>query len=183
MTDYTFNNLCRISEDSGTNDLRSIQNTEACNYLLQNYFAQDCAMNSAKSFAVSQPCINYTGSHGMGVGGCNVDDSSNILIGSIQTKPKTRIDLFGRPFVTVPYLGRGSVDPTVESQLRQGESITNKRTVTRLTEKSYIHRQTVPLIPEVKSNIQNPNRMIESDAKSDWVRGGLPSRELARDVR
>jgi hypothetical protein len=181
-TDFTFYNLSRFSQDSCYLDQNSIQNTQTCNYTLQNYFAQDCLMNKAKALAVSQPCINYSGTHGMGFGGCNVDDSSKLLIGGIQTHPKSRIDLFGRPFATVPYLGRGSVDPLLEAQIQQGETITNKRTVTRLTEKSYLKYHTIPLIPEVKNHIQNPSLMIESEAAEGWIRGGLPSREQKRDT-
>ena len=181
VSDFTFNGLSRIGNDSCCIDQNSIQNSQACSYTLQNYFSQDCSMKNAKALAVMQPCVNYSGSYGMGVGGCNVDESSQLLIGGIQTHPKSRIDLFGRPFATVPFLGRGSVDPILESQIQQGEAMTNKRTVTRLTEKSYLKYHTTPLIPEVKQNIQNSNLMIESDASDGWIRGGLPSRELTRD--
>ena len=181
VSEFTFNNLSRMSEDICCIDQRSIQDSSSCSYMLQNYFAQDCSMNKAKSLATTQPCINYNGGFGLGAGGCNVDDSSKLLIGSTQTHPKSRIDLFGRPFATVPFLGRGSVDPILESQIQQGESITNKRTVTRLTEKSYLKYHTTPLIPEVKQNIQNPNLMIEDDAVEGWIRGGIASRELTND--
>ena len=137
VSDFTFNNLSRLSQDSCCIDQNTIQDSAACSYLLQNYFAQDCSMKNAKALATSQPCINYSGGFGLGAGGCNVDDSSKLLIGGIQTNPKARIDLFGRPFATVPFLGRGSVDPILESQIQQGEGITNKRSVTRLTEKSH----------------------------------------------
>lgn len=181
VSDFTFNGLSRIGNDACSQDINSIQNSQACTYTLQNYFAQDCNMNSAKSLATTQPCVNYSGTYGMGAGGCNVDESSQLLIGGIQTHPKSRIDLFGRPFATVPYLGRGSVDPILEAQMQQGEAITNKRSVTRLTEKSYLKYHTTPLIPEVKHNIQNPSQMIEGIASEGWIRGGVPSRELTRD--
>jgi hypothetical protein len=135
-------------------------------------------MKNAKALATSQPCINYSGSDMCGI---NIDTSSQLLIGGIQTHPKSKIDLFGRPFATVPFLGRGSVDPILESQIQQGEGITNKRSVTRLMEKSYMKYHTTPLIPEVKQNIQNPSLMIEGMASEGWIRGGLPSRELTRD--
>lgn len=181
VSDFTFNGLSRIGNDSCCIDQNTIQDTAACNYLLQNYFAQDCSMKDAKALATSQPCINYSGGFSLGAGGCNVDDSSKLLIGGIQTNPKARIDLFGRPFATVPFLGRGSVDPILESQILQGETITNKRTVTRLMEKSHLKYHTTPLIPEVKQNIQNPSLMIEGMASEGWIRGGVPSRELTRD--
>lgn len=181
VSDFTFNNLSRISEDGCCIDQNTIQNSTACSYLLQNYFIQECSMKNAKNLATTQPGINYSGGFGLGAGGCNVDDSSQLLIGGIQTNPKAKIDLFGRPFATVPFLGRGSVDPMLESQIQQGEMMSNKRTITRLTEKSYLKFHTTPLIPEVKQNIQNPSRMIESMASDGWIRGGVPSRELTRD--
>jgi hypothetical protein len=181
VSDFTFNGMSRIGNDSACIDQRSIQNTDACSHILQNYFSQDCLMNKTKTLAVSQPCINYSGGFGMGPGGCNVDTSSRLLIGGIQTYSKEKIDLFHRAYATVPYLGRGSVDPILESQIQQGESITDKRSVTKLPEKSFLPYHTTPLIPEVKHHIQNSNMMIESDASSGWVRGGVASRELTRD--
>ena len=181
VSDFTFNSMSRIGNDSCCIDQNSIQSSSACSYTLQNYFAQDCSMKNVKALATTQPCINYSGCFGLGAGGCNVDDSSQLLIGGVQTHPKSRIDLFGRPFATVPFLGRGNVDPILESQIQQGESITSKRSVTRLTEKSYLKYHTTPLIPEVKYTIQNPSLMIEGMASEGWIRGGVPSRELTRD--
>jgi hypothetical protein len=181
VSDYTFNNMSRIGNDGCCVDQNSIQNSASCSYLLQNYFANDCSMNSARKLATSQPCINYSGTMGSDMCGSNIDDSSKLSIGSIQTHPSSKVDLFGRPFATVPFLGRGSVDPILESQIQQGEAITNKRSVTRLTEKSHLKYHTTPLLPEVKQNIQNPNLLIESMASDGWIRGGVPSRELTRD--
>jgi len=181
VSDFQFNNMSRIGNDGCCIDQNSIQNAASCSYLLQNYFSQDCSMKNAKTLATSQPCINYSGTMGIDSCGTNIDESSKLLIGGIQTHPKTKIDLFGRPFATVPFLGRGSVDPILESQIQQGEGITNKRSVTRLMEKSYLKYHTTPLIPEVKQNIQKPSLMIENMASEGWIRGGLPSRELTRD--
>lgn len=181
VSDYTFNNISRIGNDNCITTQESIQNSAASSYLLQNYFTKDCTMNSVKSLATTQPGIHYKGTRGSDICGSNIDESSQLLIGSLQTHPRSKLDLFGRPFATVPYLGRGSVDPLLESQIQQGEGITNKRSVTRLMEKSHLKYHTTPLIPEVKHNIQNPRLMIESVASEGWIRGGVPSRELTRD--
>ena len=180
-SNYTFNDLTRLGDDYCTIDQGSIQNINTCNYLLQNYFTKDCSMKDTKALATSQPCINYKGSYGLGAGGCNVDDSSKLLIGGLNTHPRCRIDLFQRPFATVPYLGRGSVDSTIESQMIQGDSITNRRSVTHLTEKSFLKYNQTPLIPEVKNSIQNPQYLVEGVASKGWIRGGVPSRELTKD--
>jgi hypothetical protein len=182
VSNYTFDNMSRIGNDSCCIDQNSIQNSQSCNYLLQNYFSQDCSMNNARNLATAQPGINYSGSYGLGVNGCNVEQSSKLLLGGIQTNPRCRIDLFQRPFATVPFLGRGSVDPILESQIQQGDSITNKKSVTKLPEQSYLRYHTTPLIPEVRKTIQNPANLVEGVAAEGWIRGGLPSRELTKDA-
>ena len=181
VSDYTFQNMSRIGNDGCCIDQNTIQNSLSCSYTLQNYFAKDCSMKQAKEFATAQPCVNYSGGYGLGAGGCNVDDSSKLLIGGINTNVRCKTDLFHRPFATVPYLGRGSVDSILESQLIQGEQNTNKRSVNALTEKSFINYCNTPLLPVVKENIQNPSNLIESVAEDGWIRGGLPSRELTKD--
>lgn len=178
---YTFDNLSRIGNDACTQDQNTIQNINSSNYLLQNYFLNDCSMKQPIALATAQPGIMYNGGSGSGAGGCNIDSSSDLLIGSIQTHPKCKISLFQRPFATVPFLGRGSVDPVLEAQLMQGELLTNKRSVNKLSEKSDIKYQITPLIPSVKDRVTNPVYSVEGVASEGWVRGGIPSRDLTRD--
>ena len=182
ITNFTFDNMSRIGNDTCYQDQESMQNISQCNYTLQNYFANDCTMQKPINLATSQPCVFYNGPSSVGSGGCVVDDSSKLLLGGIQTHPKSKIDLFQRPFATVPYLGRGSVDPNLESHLQQGELLTNKRTVTNLTEQSYLKYSNTPLLPSVKERITNPAYCVESAASQGWIRGGVPSRDLNRDI-
>jgi len=182
VSSYIFDNMSRIGNDNCSMDQRSIQNVNTCNYTLQNYFATDCAMKNSISLATTQPGINYKGGFQNGAGGCNIDANSQLLIGSIQTHPKCRIDLFQRPFATVPYLGRGSVDATIESEIQQGEMITNKRSVTKLGEKSYLEYTNTPLMNSLRERYTNASYSVEGAASPGWVRGGVPSRELMRDT-
>jgi len=181
VSNYTFDNMSRIGNDSCYVDQFTIQNISACNYSLQNYFANDCTMKKPIALATSQPCVFYNGPSSVGVGGCMVDNSSKLLIGSLQTHPKSKIDLFHRPFATVPYLGRGSVCPVLEAQMQQGELLTNKRSINKLSEKSYIKYSNTPLLQTVKERVTNPNYCVEGVASDGWIRGGIPSRDLARD--
>lgn len=182
VSPYTFNNMSRIGLDQCYQSQTEIQNITSGNYTTQNYFASDCSMKNPIDLATSQPGITYNGGYNIAAGGCNIMDSSKLLIGTIQTHPKCHIDLFQRPFATVPYLGRGSVNPIVESQMLQGEQITNKRSVNTLSEKSYIKYHQTPLLPAVQEQINNSSNKIESDATDGWIRGGVPSRELTRDT-
>jgi hypothetical protein len=181
VSSYTFDNISRIGNDSCCISQTDIQNVNSCNYMTQNYFAADCSMKNPIALATTQPGIMYNGGYNSGSGGCNIDDSSKLQIGTIQTHPKSRIDLFQRPFATVPFLGRGSVNPVIESQIQQGELIVNKRSVNNLSEKSYIKYHQTPLLPAVQEKMNDTTNKIESDASEGWIRGGVPSRELTRD--
>ena len=178
---YTFDNLSRIGNDACTQDQNTIQNINASNYLLQNYFINDCSMKQPIALATTQPGIMYNGGNGSGAGGCNIDASSDLMIGSVQTHPRCRISLFQRPFATVPYLGRGSVCPILEAQIQQGELIVNKKSVNKISEKSDIKYQKTPLIPSVQKLVTDPAYSVEGVASEGWVRGGIPSRDLTRD--
>lgn len=179
---YTFDTMTRIGLDNCSTTQEELQNVAFCNYMTQNYFASDCSMKSPIALATSQPGIIYNGGYNSGAGGCNIDDSSKLLIGSIQTHPRCHIDLFQRPFATVPYLGRGSVNPVVESQIQQGEQIVNKRSVNHLGEKSYIKYSQTPLLSNMKSSLDNMSVAMATNESNGWVRGGVPSRELTRDT-
>ena len=182
VSNYTFQNMSRLGLDDCNKTQTDLQNTSSSNYTLQNYFASDCSMKNPIALATAQPGIMYKGGYNSGSGGCNINESSKLLIGTIQTHPKCRIDLFHRPFATVPFLGRGAVNPIIESQIQQGELNVNKRSKHNLTEKIYIKYHQTPLLPAVKERLTNPANSVESVASEGWVRGGVPSRELTRDV-
>jgi hypothetical protein len=181
VSGYTFDNMARIGNDSCCIDQNTIQNAGYANYMLQNYFASDCSMKKPIDLATTQPGVFYNGGYNSGAGGCNINESSSLQIGTIQTHPKSRIDLFQRPFATVPFLGRGSVNPIMEAQIQQGESLVNKRSINNLSEKSYIKYHQTPLLPSVQEKLTNPANYVEGAAAEGWIRGGVPSRELTRD--
>ena len=79
----------------------------------------------------------------MGLGGCNVDDSSKLLLGATQTNPKCRVSLVERPAKTIPYLGKGPSNSMLESELRQGITMTNRKSVLNTSEESRILYKTI----------------------------------------
>ena len=180
--DFTFDSLSRIGDDSCGISERNLQNVSQSNYLLTNFFSQDCAMKRPIEFATTQPNINYTGGYQVGAGGCNIDTNSDLLIGTINTHPKCRISLYERPFKTVPYLGKGKVNPVLESQIMQGDNYTNRKSVNMLSEQSYMGYSTTPLLPSLEATLNNSANFVEGAAVEGWVRGGVPVRQLVRDV-
>ena len=181
LTGAPFDNTTRIGDDRCDMSQRNIQNVKSVKYMLTNYRADECGMRKPIEFATSQPNIFYGGGYQIGPGGCNIDDNSELLIGNFPPKPKCRISLFQRPFVTVPFLGRGESNPILESSLQQGDMITNKKSICTTSETSYIPYKNYPLIPTLNATITNPSNLVESVASPGWIRGGLPSREYARN--
>ena len=179
--DFTFDSLSRIGDDSCGISQRNVQNTSQSSYLLTNFFSQDCGMKRPIEFATSQPNVNFTGGFQVGAGGCNIDTNSDLLIGTINTNPKCRISLYERPFKTVPFLGRGSSNPVLESHIQQGDMVTYKKSINTTTEQSYIPYMNYPLLPSIENSVTNPANLVEGVASDGWVRGGVPSRELQKD--
>lgn len=176
---FTFDNLSRIGDDSCGISEREMQNQSFGNYSVQSFFLPKCGMKQPIDFATSQPNVFFKGSHTVGLGGCNVDNDSNLKLGTIQTNPKCRISLQQRPFLTVPFLGRGPCRPVEESKLLQGAYTGDKKSCKTLMEKTI--RVNQDLVPSLKASIQNPANLCEGTAADGWIRGGLPSRELSRD--
>ncbi len=182
-TSYTFDNISRIGDDRCFIDQNTIQNVASCSYMTQNYFGADCSMRNPIALATSQPGVMYKGGHLLGSGGCNVDQSTQLMYGSEWTRWKGHIDLYQRPFATVPFLGRGAVNPVVESQMLQGEQIFQRKSTDPTSEHSFLTYQTIPLLPEIEHHLTNPANYVEGVAHEGWIRGGLPSREVTRDGR
>ena len=177
--DYTFEQATRLGFDKTDFSQRTLQNTEFANYMLDN-FRPSCPAGSPIEFATSQPNVNFTGSHHVSIGGSNIAENSSLIMNDLS-RPKCRISLMERPFGTVPYLGRGKCDPTLESQMQQGDFANNKKSINPSSETSYLQYSQTPMIPTLQATICNPANLIETMAAEGWIRGGLPSRELARD--
>ena len=181
MLDYNFNvnNKDRLGDDSCLDDQRTIQDNKSSSYLLQNYYPY-CPMTSTINIATAQPNVFYKGGYGLGNEGCNVDQNSELLHTKI-TKPACKLSLEERLFLTVPYLGRGNGNVVVEDELRFGKHDLNKKSVNNTSEMSFQNYKNYPLIDEIKETINNPEYLVESVADKNWVRGGLPSRDIAKN--
>jgi hypothetical protein len=176
---YTFNSTTRIGDDKCDLSQRNIQNSQASNYMLDQ-FRPACPMSSAVEFATSQLNVNFTGSHQVGIGGCNIDENSSLSLTELS-RPKCRISLFQRPFATVPFLGRGKSNPVLESQIQQGDLANNRKSINPSSEVCYSSYSNTPMIPSLQATITNPANLVEGVAAEGWIRGGVPSRELTRD--
>ena len=177
--DYTFNRNTRIGNDFCDNSQKNIQNSTLATYNLNNYFPA-CPMSNPINFATSQPAIMFNGSHQVGINGCNINENSQLKYTELSRK-KAKLSLEQRPFLTVPYLGRGKTNVDFETNIRYGDYGNNNKTTNLLSEKSYIEYHQTPMLKSLQETVSNPSYLIENSAAEGWIRGGLPSRELTRD--
>ena len=179
--DRLFNNLANIGNDSCDLTNRNKQNIEASNYMLENYQVYN-PVNTAMNLATNQPNIVMQASVDGGVSGNNIDDCS-ILQYSKLTNTGERSVYQERLFTTVPYLGKGPENTSLESQLVMGDLTEKKKSLDPNTEVSHIEFAYTPLIPSVENVMGNPANMVEGVAAEGWIRGGVPSRILSRDEK
>ena len=165
---YMFNNMGRIGFDYTDNTQKNMYNTRMANYTLSNFF-NDAVSDSHVKFATMQPSVTFNSVNGgSGVGGGVVDYESLLQLNVEQERPLERLHLETRPFLTIPYLGRGSVDPAIESQLQIGERASDKKSVSTIMETSFDKYIYSPTEPGVNN--------VEEIALDGWVRGGANTR-------
>ena len=179
---YTFNGTSRIRNDNTDKSQQTIMNTRFNNYMLSTYFSENRSDDHVK-FATEQPSMMFTGINGGASGGISaftVDVDSTLNIKKENARALEKLSLQQRPFLTVPYLGRGSCDTVLESQLKQGDIIANKKSVSTITEQSFASNHMYPLIDSIKDTITNPTYLVQEAALDGWIRGGSATREQSK---
>ena len=178
---YTFENMGRIGLDSTDNTQRTIANSKYSEYMLSDYNSS-LGLSSHVDFATKQPNIMFSGiAHGSGLNGSVIDFDSLLMINKEQSRSLEKLQLFQRPFVTVPYLGRGSCNPDVESQLLHGEIVSDRKSVSTIMEKSMAGYSTYASDEHMVSRVHDPKNWVEESALEGWVRGGINSRYMSGD--
>jgi hypothetical protein len=94
------------------------------------------------------------------------------------TNPHIKISLHERPYKTVPYLGKGNVDVGVENSLFWGDTLREKKSTILSNETPNLSLD-APIMN--KERFTDPKKHIEESASKDWIRGGLPSREIYKN--
>ena len=172
--DFMFNNMGRIGADRTDSTQKTLQNTRFTNHMLANYFNESIT-NENIEFVSKQPTMMLNGvANGAGLNGKIVDFDSMLLIKTTQERPLEKLQLMQRPFVTVPYLGRGSCDPDMESQLLQGDCTFEKKGVSTIMDKSFLPYSLYMVTPDMDKHVQDPS--VEESTLDGWVRGGTNTR-------
>ena len=181
VSPYLFNNTDRIGSDKTDQTQNNVHNTRYANHNLASFFSENTSNEHVK-FAIQQPTMMFSGNtHGNGLNGSVVDNESTLFMKSEQTTPFEKLQLFQRPFATVPYLGRGSCDPALESQLQHGEVVAGKKSVSTIMDKSFAQYQLYPTDDKMEERVKDASYTVEEAALDGWVRGGQSTREMSND--
>ena len=184
MSDYSFFNTDRIGADAVDDTQRNMENNRYSSYVLSNFhnFSDPTQSSQYVNFATQQPNVMFSGvSNGRGLGGSLVDVDSDLVIKTEQERSLEKLSLAQRPFLTIPYLGRGSCDPLLEAQILQGEISQDKKSVSTIMSKSFMDYTQYPLDSEMQKRASDASNKIEEAALAGWIRGGVQTRELAHD--
>lgn len=181
VKNYSFYNVDRIEDDATCETQRTMQNTRYANYTTTNYFSE-FPSDTQIQFATSQPAIMPNGSFmGSGVGGGNIDVDSVLLLKTEQERSLGRLSLLQRPFATVPFLGRGSCDPTLELRLKEGETVTDKKSVSTVMSQSFMGFTLYPTNDKMNEQVTNTKNTVEESAMDGWIRGGAMTRNMGNN--
>ena len=147
---------------------------------LANFIPDDCGQLKARDVQTSQPGINFNAGHEGGKNGCLIDPNSYLKFEELTNKNVIN-QLSERLTLTTPYI-RGLYDVDVESVLQPGEKTDIKRPCNTLTGKSLLTHYYTPMIKKLREEVQNTDHIIPEDSKKTWVRGGLPTRQIMRNI-
>ena len=172
-----------LQEDAIQLSLEMMQSQGPGYYHMDNQYATECGLKEARDVQVSQPGINFKGGFGWsGEKGCLVDVDSQLRENKDRLTNKRQINqLTERLSLTTPNLNKGFYDVDVESVIRPGDFSKTQKPCGPLSGVT-IGNYFTPLIPKLKEEVQDTDHIIPEDSKQDWVRGGLPTREMVRNA-
>ncbi|MDA7573952.1 hypothetical protein N8751_01595 [bacterium] len=172
--------LTRLREDNCYLDVHNESSSAPGEYSVSNHNDCVCEAINTKELSLQQPSTFYRDGYGWtSNNGCNVDNDSKLRNARNLTNEGEINQLFTRPYLTTPYMGRGAGNVCDESNLRSAEDTYQNRQCNTLSG-IYIDRF-VPQLACIKDNIQNPRHLIPEDNHESWVRGGQPSRQIIRN--
>jgi hypothetical protein len=171
-----------LQEDAIQLSLEMMQSQGPGYYHMDNQYGCECGLKEAREIQTSQPGINFKGGCGWsGEKGCLVDIDSQLRENKDRlTNKRQQFQLTERLSLTTPNLNKGFFDVDVESVIRPGDFTTDQRPCGPLSGVT-IGNYFTPMIPKLKAEVQDPIHIIPEDSKGDWVRGGLPTREMIRN--
>ena len=175
---FNIYNSTLLGNDKSAIEHATRQSAGPGNYSLATNNTYPCEAPAAATLAVTQPDIYFRDGYGWTSGnGCNIDNDSYFRLTDNLTNHRCIQQLNPRYALTTPYKGRGFINTGV---VIEGNNTHISKSCAQL-DNIGVSRFT-PLIKNLRQNIQNPRHLIQEQVDSDWVRGGIPSRQIIRNI-
>jgi len=171
-----------INSDPATIDIDITQSMGVGKYVTDNMNGCGCELKDARDVQLSQPMINFMGGKGwIGEKGCLIDTDTALRQNDDRLTNQRYINqLDERLHLTTGNFSKGYHDVNVESIIQSGTLASDDRSCNSLTGVT-IGNYFTPMIPKLRGEIQDTKYLIPEDSMDSWIRGGLPSRQMARN--
>jgi hypothetical protein len=179
LVDRIFDGITRIGTDACDLTNRNKENIAMADYMLENFSTLN-TFNNALNLAINQPNILLQGSCKGGINS-NYVDANNVLTFGQTTNMRERGLIQQRIFNSVPYLGKGPSNTSLENTLRISPNNLKLKSLDPSSEVTNYNLTYTPLIPSIEATVTNPANYIENIADENWIRGGIPCRLLTRE--
>ena len=171
---FVIDERASLNEDPCYETSGDKQNKNANDYMLSNFASCECSLDSVLKTSTDNNGVIIK--DGYGISNCNVDEDSGLRVGTVERRFKSDLQLFPRPYLTTPSVRRGEFNPNLESRLLNAQQNKKHSQMQTVTEQNIIE----PMIGSLRETIQDPMHIIQEYVSPDWVRGGLPSRDVVK---
>jgi len=175
-TNLIINEQTNMKNDKCFNTFQDLNNNRVFEHsflpsISSNSNSRTSYINSSNTRGILQD-TNYD------LNGTNIDISSSLRQGNFENiYPKKELDT--RVFIGAPLMSNGQSvlkNPDLSSRLKYGEDTRVSKSANSTG--SYSANNFIPLVPNLAENIQNPEHIIPTY----WVRGGMSSRTVVRNI-
>ena len=183
--EFSLEKKASLKADKAVINLEIEQSFGPGNYHLDNMYGCDCTLEKARNVQLSQPNVNFNGGKGwMGEDGCTIDTDSKLRIGEEGSDKLTNKNYIHQypNLLNQGFFGKGVFDVDTETLIRDADMTTEQRPCNALSGASNLPYSFTPMISKLESEVQDPKNIIPEDSMDAWVRGGLPTRQIIRNV-
>lgn len=178
--ELSLDNKASLNSDPAVVNMEIRQSEGSGNYVLDSMYGCDCGLESAREVQLSQPSVNFSGGKGwIGESGCLVENDSKLRFK--ESTNKRYINQLSN-LTNQGYFGKGAYNVDVESIIRDGDNTKISRSCNVLSGSSTYELSVTPMVERLEKEVQNTKTIIPEDSMDSWVRGGLPSRQIVRNM-
>jgi len=180
--DFSLEKKASLKSDKAVVNLEVEQSFGPGNYHLDNMYGCDCSLTKAREVQLSQPNVNFNGGFGwMGEGGCLIDKDSELRTNKEQLTNKNFIHQYPN-LLNQGFFGKGVFDVDTETLIRDSDITTEKRPCNPLSGSTTLPYSFTPMLQKLDNEVQDPKNIIPEDSMDSWIRGGLPTRQIVRNI-